>query len=366
MIGERSPLIMPRRRFLGASAGIAALLYGGRLSTARAQGVEEQMNMMGWADYISPDNISAWEEANGSFISYDAYASNDEMYTKLLLSPGQSGYDLGMNTDFMIPVMTANNLLSPIDKALVPNLANIRPEYANQPFDPGNVYTIPKTTGSQGFIYDRSVITRPMETWQDFLEAVKGEASGRVSLLDDLISIAPLLWSQGISMNTTDLQALQGAEDRLGEFAPHVRMFNSYPVQDVASGAIVLAQTWNGNAKQAIVASGNENLVFVYPGPISELWLDSYHLPLGGKAIKAAHSWINYVLDPEVAARETAYTGFLSPVAGIEKFLPESVVNDPLIFPPAEAIARGERTIRNETYDRRIEIFTKFKAAAAG
>ena len=93
------------------------------------------------------------------------------------------------------------------------------------------------------------------------------------------------------------------------------RQFNSYPVQEVASGSVILAQCWNGNAKQAIDASKNENLVFVYPEPISELWLDSYHLPTGGKNLKAAHSWINYVLDPVVAAREITYTGFL--VAGL-------------------------------------------------
>lgn len=71
------------------------------------------------------------------------------------------------------------------------------------------------------------------------------------------------------------------------------------------------------------------------------------------------------MLDPEVAAREITYTGFLSPVTGSEAYLTPEVANDPLIFPPPEAIALGERTLRNETYDRRITILTKFKAAAA-
>jgi spermidine/putrescine transport system substrate-binding protein len=128
---------------------------------------------------------------------------------------------------------------------------------------------------------------------------------------------------------------------------------------------VILAQCWNGNAKQAIDSSKNENLVSVYPEPISELWLDSYHLPTGGKNLKAAHSWINYVLDPEVAAREITYTGFLSPVVDTEKHLDAAVGNHPLIFPPPDALKRGERTQRNETYDRRVAILTKFKAAAA-
>jgi spermidine/putrescine transport system substrate-binding protein len=209
------------------------------------------------------------------------------------------------------------------------------------------------------------VVTRPMNTWADFLEAVENEASGQTSLLDDALAIAPIFWSKGISWNTTDEAALKDAEQRVETLAKHIKSFNSYPVQEVASGSIILAQIWNGNARQAIDSSGNENLVFVYPGPISELWFDSYHIPTGAKNLKAAHSWLNFVLDPEIAAAETTYTGFLSPILGTEKFLDPKVGADPLIFPPPDAIKRGERTERNETYDRRVGILTKFKAAAA-
>ena len=137
---------------------------------------------------------------------------------------------------------------------------------------------MPKSTGSEGFIYDKSVITRPMKSWGDFLEAIANEASGQTSLLDDALAIAPLFWSKGLSWNTTDEAALKDAEAQVETLAKHIKAFNSYPVQEVASGSVILAQCWNGNAKQAIDASKNANLVFVYPEPISELWLDSYHL----------------------------------------------------------------------------------------
>lgn len=353
-----------RRRFLGVASAATLLGSVGRIGTARAD-VEPQLSMMGWADYISPDNIAAWESANNSKLIYDNYASNDEMYSKLQLAQGNSGYDLGMNTDFMIKLLIDKGLIQKIDKSLISNIGNIRPEFAHPDFDPENAYTVPKSTGSEGFIYDKSVITRPMKTWGDFLEAIENEASGQTSLLDDPLAIAPLFWSKDLSWNTTEESALRDAEERVETLAKHITAFNSYPVQEVASGSIILAQCWNGNAKQAIDASGNENLVFVYPEPRSELWLDSYHIPTGAKSIKAAHSWIDFVLDSQVAAGEITYTGFLSPVTDAEKYLDANVASDPLIFPPADAIQRGERTERNETYDRRIAILTKFKAAAA-
>lgn len=361
---HRPSIRLTRRSFLGAASAAAALSAAGRFHPALAD-VEPQLSMMGWADYISPDNISAWEAANNSKLIYDSYASNDEMYSKLQLAQGNSGYDLGMNTDFMIKLLIDKGLIEKIDKSLISNMGNIRPEFAHPDFDPENAYTVPKSSGSQGFIYDKTVVTRPMKTWGDFLEAVENEASGQTSLLDDALAIAPLFWSKGLSWNTTDEAALKDAEQRVETLAKHIKAFNSYPVQEVASGSVILAQIWNGNARQAIDSSGNENLVFVYPEPKSELWLDSYHIPTGAKSLKAAHSWINYVLDPEVAAREITYTGFLSPVSGVEAHLDAGVASDPLIFPPADAIARGEKTLRNETYDRRVAILTKFKAAAA-
>jgi len=349
---------------LAAGAAAAGLVGAPRRAGAAAE-VEDQLNMLGWADYISPDNIAAWEEMTGAKLVYDSYASNDEMYSKLQLAGGNSGYDLGMNTDFMIALLIKGGLIEKYDKSLVPNTAHIRPEIANPDFDPGNEYTIPKSWGSQGFVYDKSVITREMKSWGDFLDAVREEASGRVSLLDDPLAIAPLFWSNGVSWNTTDDAALKDAEEKVEGLGKHIKTFNSYPVQDVALGTVVLAQCWNGNARQAIDQSQNPNLVFVYGSPITEAWLDSYHLPVGGQHRKAAHSWVNYVLDPKIAAQEITYTGFLSPITGAEQHLTPEVAGDPLIFPPSDVMQRGERTLRNETYDRRIQILTKFKAAAA-
>ena len=357
-------LSIDRRTLLGALS-TAALVGGWPRFDAAFAAVEPQLSMMGWADYISPADVAEWEKANNSKLIYDNYASNDEMYSKLQLAQGNSGYDLGMNTDFMIKLLIDKNLIQKLDKSLISNIGNIRPEFAHPDFDPDNAYTVPKSTGSEGFIYDKSVIARPMKSWADFLSAIENEGSGRTSLLDDALAIAPLFWSKDLSWNTTDEAAIKDAETRVETLAKHIKTFNSYPVQDVASGSVILAQCWNGNAKQAIDSSKNANLVFVYPEPRSELWLDSYHLPVGGKNMKAAHSWMNYVLDPVIAAREITYTGFLSPVSGTEAHLDPKVAADPLIFPPPDALKRGERTVRNETYDRRVAILTKFKAAAA-
>ena len=324
-----------------------------------------ELHVMGWADYISPQNVATWQQEAGAVLTFDAYASNDEMYSRMRLSRNGSGYDLGMNTDFMIPLLIRNGLIAKLDHQRLPGMQQLLPALTNLDFDPDNRYTIPKCWGSQGFVYDRSVITRPMATWSDFLAALREEASGQTSLLDDTLAIAPFFWEKGISWNTTDRSALRDARAAAEAVAPHVRLFSSYPVQEIASGAVKLAQCWNGNARRALDAANNPNLVFVYAQPISEYWIDSFHLPAGGAGADIAHAFLGFFLRPQVAAEEIRYTGFQAPVVGAEEFLTPAVRSDPLIFTPADVLARCERTVRNETYDERIQILAALKAAAA-
>ena len=354
-----------RRGVLVAGAGGVFSLTLGLGRSVPAQQVQGPLNMLGWAEYVSPANIEAWEEMTGTRLIYDAYSSNDEMLSKLQLAGGASGYDIGMNTDFMIPLLINRELIHELDKSRLRSLANIDPDFLGRDFDPENNYTVPKSWGSQGYIYDREVIQREMRSWSDFVDAVKNEASGMVSLLDDPLAIAPLMWKDGESWNSTDEAVLDRVEKEVEELAPHIRTFNTYPMQDVANGTVKLAQNWNGYCRLIMQSANNPNLVFDYGAPKTELWLDSYHMPAGGEHADAAYSWLNFILEPERAAEEISYTGYASPVPGAREFLPEDVANDPLIFPAREVILRGERTQRNESYDRRIAIFTKFKAASA-
>lgn len=358
-----------RRSVLGMGAGalVAPTFMAGLTApgAVRAQGVESMLNAMGWSEYIDPGNIAAWEDAAGARFVFDGYSSNDEMLSKLQLSGGQSGYDLGMNTDFMIPLLINRELIQKIDRSRIPNFDQLGPSFAGREFDPENDYTIPKTWGSQGYVYDTTVIQRQLASWGDFLDAVQNEASGRVALLDDPLAIAPLFWKDGVSWNSTDAAVLDRVEAEAMELARHIRTFNTYPQQDVASGTVKLAQNWNGYSRLIIESAGNPNLVFDFGGPITELWLDSYHMPVGGEHPNAAYSWLNFILNPERAALETIYTGYATAVPGSAQFLPEDVANNPIIFPSDEVVARGELTKRNESYDRRVAIFTKFKAAAA-
>ena len=56
---------------------------------------------------------------------------------------------------------------------------------------------------------------------------------------------------------------------------------------------------------------------------------------------KPAHRWINYLLRPEVAAEIVMATHTAS-ANGRLWHLPAEVRQDPVLYPPAEVLARGE------------------------
>ncbi|MBC3734951.1 spermidine/putrescine ABC transporter substrate-binding protein, partial [Bacillus pumilus] len=78
-----------------------------------------------------------------------------------------------------------NGLLSKLNLDLIPNIEYMDPAYLGRAWDPTNDYSICKAWGTTGFVYDKTVITRELTTWADFLDAAQNEASGKTSVLDD-------------------------------------------------------------------------------------------------------------------------------------------------------------------------------------
>ena len=47
------------------------------------------------------------------------------------------------------------------------------------------------------------------------------------------------------------------------------------------------------------------------------MWVDSMVIPTGAKNVKLAQEWINYMLDPEVALKNTEFVGYTTPVQSV-------------------------------------------------
>lgn len=370
---------LTRRRFLGflAATGGTALLAAcaptgsntGTSPQATGGPVENSLSVYTWGDYDSPDVIAAFTDELGTKVTLDSYSSNEELIAKLIAAKGTSGYDIVVPTGVFIPQMIENGLLMKFNKELLPNLANMGDAYIGRAWDPENDYSVCKAWGTTGFVYDKTIITRELTTWNDFFDAAQNEASGKTSMSDDPAGIiGAYFWAEDADWNTEDPEELEACRAFLvDKIAPHIAAFDSYPgTNAIPQGTQVLMQAWNGDARLGLLESSEpERWQWVLPGPITELWMDNWCIAAGAPHPEAAHAFINFSMLPESLMLNLDYIGYHvggkdmeqeAVAAGLE--LPE------LIFFSDEQMAAMHEQELNDSQTTRVEIWNEMKAAA--
>jgi spermidine/putrescine transport system substrate-binding protein len=381
LASEATASRISRRAFLGGSAvavfsgsvllaacGSDNPTTGGGTSSAAASGeVEDQLNFFHWADYDDPKLFKQFTEESGAKTQIDIYASNEEAIAKLSAQAGTAGYDIVVPTGVYIPQMVELGLLDPMDVSRLKNFGNVDSAYTNQPWDPDNAHSVCKDWGSTGWIYDSEQISSPIETWQDFIDVAKGEASGKTSVLDapnDIIGL--YFWSINGDWNSTDTAELDNAEAALLDLAPHIKAFDSYPGIPLTQGKYALSQVWNGDARGAILgADDQERYVWGLGAPLTELWMDNWCLVKGAPDPNAAYAWIDFILDVDNSLTDLAYHGYNTGINGV-KDKAEAAGFDRLdiVFFDDDQIATMRAGEVNEAQQRQIDIWNKMKATA--
>ncbi|HEX5936488.1 MAG TPA: spermidine/putrescine ABC transporter substrate-binding protein [Actinomycetota bacterium] len=330
--------------------------------------VEDQLNFFHWAEYDDPEVFKDFEQEFGATTKIDIYASNEEAIAKLEASAGTSGYDIVVPTGVYIPQMVALDLLEEVNLDAIPNFENIDEIYRDQPWDPGNKYSVCKDWGSTGWIYDKTQVTSEINTWNDFLAVAEGEASGKTSVLDTPGNLTGIwFWANGIDWTTTDPAHLDACEDYIvNTLAPHVKAYDSYPGIALTEGKYALSHAWNGDARQGLLSTDDpDRYQWGLGAPVTELWMDTWCIVKGAQNVNAAHAWINFICDPEVSLKDLAYHGYNTGITGVQEEAEAAGLEflDLIFFDDAQVETMDAGAV-NEAQGRLVEIWNKAKAAS--
>lgn len=340
-------------------------------SVGAAGPVEGQLNIYTWADYDDPKLFKQFTSKTGAKTQIDVFDSNEQGLAKLNAAGGSSGYDVMCPTGTFIPVMVQQQLLQPLDKSRLPNFDNIAEEYRDQSWDLGNKYSVPKDWGTTGYMYDKRVITRPMATWQDFVDVMQNETAGNTSVLSTPNNLCSLFfWTQDpvVDWSTTDTAELDACETYiLEEVAPYVKAYDGYPGLTITQGKYALSMIWNGDARAGFTRGENpENYEWVFPGPTTEIWMDTWTIVDGAPNPNAAYAWIDWILQPEISYIDLQYHGYNTAIKGIEETAKSDKIPYPdLIFFTPEQVDTMTAGAVNEGTERQNEIYQKAKAVSA-
>jgi spermidine/putrescine-binding protein len=302
-----------------------------------------ELNMFVWTEYFPPDMIECFELVYGIKLNRDEYSSNEEMYAKV--SAGGTAYDLVQPTDYLINLMIRQGLLQELDHAQLQNIGNFDAGWMDQPFDPGNKYTIPYLAGTDAIVVNTDAVENIPQSWADLW---KPEYAGRMVFLDDSRAVIGMtLLTLGYDPNTTDPAQIEEAKNKLAELVPNIKVFDSdSPKTPLIAGDVDLGMVWTGEA--FVANQENPAIQFVYPSEGSILWQDNWVMLKGASHADAAYAWMNYTMQGDVFWLTLRDFQYINPNKAALEYAkvnqPEvykAYADSPITNPPAEAVANG-------------------------
>ncbi|HSO06849.1 MAG TPA: spermidine/putrescine ABC transporter substrate-binding protein [Pelomicrobium sp.] len=316
--------------------------------TRRALAQQPQLRLFNWNNYITEESVKRFEQLCGCRLLQDYYADNEEMLAKL--AAGATGYDLLVPTGNAVEALIKSNQLRPLDKSKVPNLSNIKPQFLDPWFDPGNRYSVPYmyTLTIIGYNTERvRELELPTDTWAlvfepEHLQKIKG----KVTVLDSQRELfAAALIYLGYSVNETDEARLKAARDLILRAKPYWAAFNagSY-FKELAIGNIWVAHGYSNDmftAQQDARSAGRRFTIgYSTPKEGAVFALDNLVMHKSGQHPDLAHLFMNFWLEGTASAQITNEIGAGNPnAAAIPHIDPELLANRDL-FPDAEKFRR--------------------------
>ncbi|MEK4761721.1 spermidine/putrescine ABC transporter substrate-binding protein [Viridibacillus sp. FSL E2-0187] len=338
----------------------AVLMYAASvMDQTSGKSGKDILTIYNWGEYIDPDLLKQFEKETGIHVIYETFDSNEAMMTKI--EQGGTSYDISMPSEYTIEQMKERELLLPIDYKQIPNIKNIDEDFLDLDFDPKNEYSVPYFWGTVGIVYNPKMLKgQDFNSWDDLWDP---SLKGKVILVDSAREVLGVsLNSMGKSLNSTDTDELKAATDKLIKMAPNVKaIIGDEVTQLMVNGDASVALTWSGQAADMMYE--NEDLTYNVPSEGSNLWFDNMVIPKTSKNITGAHKFINFMLDPEVAAQNADYVGYSTPNKAALKLMDPEVVNDERYYPSKE-VRNNLHVYKNlgkEKIGEYNEFFLKFK-----
>ncbi|MBW0148452.1 extracellular solute-binding protein [Marinobacter arenosus] len=340
----------------------AALIAGTFSSVAQA----EELRLITWGGYAPDDVVAQFEEETG--IDVQVTLSNNEDMISKLRATGGAGFDLAQpSQDRIVGVQRQFNIYKPIDFDRV-DTDNLQPSMLkatrNATQLDGAFYGVPSVWGTSGLIVHNSVA----ETVTDYTDlcdpAVAGEVSYRLKR-PTLIGFAFAMGMDPFSAyNDRDQyqSILAKVEDKLIDCKGNVKTYWTGGDQLLAllrTGEVTAAMAWDAGGWK--LNAENPDIRFVAPESGALGWIDTFAIPRRSENEEAAYRWINFVMQPEIAARITNASGNFTASKGADEYVRadlrdayrasfgDQAINNIKWYPP---VPPGLETLEGQVLDR--------------
>jgi spermidine/putrescine transport system substrate-binding protein len=328
---------------VGATAGGCARKSEEQKESARQESRAggNELHLYNWNNYLAEETAKRFEEYCSCKLVQDYYSDNEELLAKL--AAGATGYDILVPTANAVETLIAQGALRPIDPTPIPNLKNIKPNFLDQWFDPGNKYSVPYAYSITLIGYNREKVKElgvPVDTWALIFEPKYLEKlEGKVTVLDSQRELfAAALIYLGHSANETDEGKLKEARDLILRAKPYWAAFNaSSYIKELTIGNIWVAHGYSNDMFQAAQDAAKAKRPFTIgwdtPKEGAVIGLDNMVIHKSGPRPDLAHKFINFMLDGKNSAELSNMLGSGNPNMAALPYIDEVVRDNRSVFP---------------------------------
>ena len=292
---------------------------------------EKILNVYNWTGYMPPQVLKEFTAKTGIEVNASSFDGNETLFAKLANSNNHSGYDIVVPSSDYVTRMRDLGMLQKIDHSRLTHLANISPSLLNKPFDPHNQYSLPYLWGITGIVINRIYFPHlQIHTWSDlWLPTLKNQ----VLMLDSATEPFEIaLKVLGYSPNSENPQQIKAAYEKLITLLPNIKVFNiTAPQSILGNGDVSIGVVYNGDAFPMLQL--NKHLDFIFPKDGAFAWIDNMVIPKNAPHLNNAYQFINFVMQPKIAAQISNYAGYSSPNQAAIKLLPKAMRDSKILYP---------------------------------
>ncbi|HTJ93113.1 MAG TPA: extracellular solute-binding protein [Pararobbsia sp.] len=297
------------------------------VSVSPARAADDVLRVLAWPGYADSDTVKAFEARFHAKVEVTVVDSDEALWTRLHTDAASTSttaatrssspaYDVLAANTAEIQRYTRENLLAPIEVAVLPNTRRQLPRFRaltaiSGLTSDGKVYGIPFTYSSMGLIYDRKQIDVAPHSMNALWNP---RYRGKVLTFDSAqhnYSFTALALGY---RDPFDLDAAQMREvtHRLIELRRNLLTYYNVP-EDAAAlfvqHKVALMFGNYGNQQVELLRRAGADVGYVIPDEGALAWLDCWAMTRTSTHRALALAWINFMIDPDVAQRFTQREG---------------------------------------------------------
>ncbi|MBW4466887.1 MAG: spermidine/putrescine ABC transporter substrate-binding protein [Pegethrix bostrychoides GSE-TBD4-15B] len=309
-------------------------------SDGRAGSGNQTLRIYTWANYTDDELLSNFKDRTGIQVIADTYDSNETMLAKVQAGGGKD-YSIIYPSDYMVDQMSGQGLLSLLDRSKLDGINQLMDKWQNPAYDKNNAHSIPAVWGTTGLIFNPDVIQAEVKGW-DYIWDNTEDLTRQITMISDVREVlGATLQYLGYSINSTDPAQIKEAYEKLLEIKPAIASFVTNGWEDqLAGGDLMISMAYSQDAISLIAEK--PELQYIVPESGSSLWTDTMVIPKTAPNSEAAYAWLNFMLEPENAARLVERLKISTPNAAAFDKLPPKLQQNENLFPSKAVLAKCE------------------------